>query len=312
MTQKRKYSSRGYVHIFGITYDGGICFYTMADCLVWFTLFCTLARKYHVKVLAVCIMLNHFHIEAWFPSREAMSCLMRDLNSRYTQQYTRHYGLKGALFRERYGNSLKLKEQRIKDNFVYICNNPIGKKAVARAEQYRWNFLAYMMSDHPFSDPVIIRKCSRLFLCARSEVLRRSREGQPLGYVFFEGLYENLSVRERKQMVDLIISSYNAIDYEEICKVWGGYDQLCGMLRTVSGSEYDLVDDESAEDYRRYYQMIRIVEESGFDIRHRRFTGLPDEEIGKVARILADNINATKMELTKFLHCPFLELFGIQ
>ena len=312
MTPERKYSSRAYVHIFGITADKGICFYTTADCLVWFTLFCVLARKYNVRVIAVCIMFNHFHVEARFPSRQTMSAMMRELNSRFTQQYNRYYRLSGPLFRERYGSSLKVKEQWIKDNYVYICNNPIGKKAVRKAEQYRWNFLAYMESDSPFSAPIVVRSCSRHFLCVRAEVLRSCRNGQPLGYNFFGGMYDQLSSLERKQIVDLIVSLYNVIDYEELRRVWGGFDQICEMLHTVSGSEYELADDDSAEDYRHYYQMIRIVVESGFDIKHRRFVNLPDSEVGGLARIIADRVDVTKAEIVKFLHFPLLELFGIQ
>lgn len=312
MTPERKFSVRGYVHIFGITADKGICFYTISDYLVWFTLFCALAVKYDVRVIAVCIMFNHFHVEARFPSREVMSAMIRELNSRFAQQYNHHYRLSGPLFKERYGSALKIKEQRIKDIFVYICNNPIGKKAVRKAQQYRWNFLAYMASDHPFSEPVVIRRSSRLFLCARAEVLRSCRKGQSLGYLFFDGIYDRLSSLERKQIVDLIVSSYNVIDYEELRRVWGGYDQICEMLHTVSGSEYDLADDDSVEDYRHYYQMIRIVGEFGFDIRHRRFVNLPDAEVGYLARKIADSVYATKAEIAKFLHFPLLELFGIQ
>lgn len=312
MTPERKYSFKGFVHLFGITADKGICFYTTADCLVWFTLFCILAKKYKVRVLAVCIMLNHFHIEARFPSKQVMSSMMRELNSRFTQQYNRQYQLSGPLFRERYGSSLKMKEQHIKDNFVYICNNPIGKKAVNKAEQYHWNFFAYMASEHPFSKPIIIRNCSKPFLCTRAEVMRCSRKGIPLNYTFFSGIYDRLPIEEKKQIVDLIISTYNVIDYGEIKRVWGGYGQLCEMLHTVSGSEYDLADDVSTEDYRHYYQMMRIVETAGFDLRSRRFTGLTDAEIRRLVNRITAQMRVTKVEMAKFLHFPFPELFGIQ
>ena len=312
MTPERKYSFKGYVHIFGITADKGICFYTVADCLVWFTLFCVLARKYHIQVLAVCIMLNHFHIEARFPSKQAMSAMMRELNSRFAQQYNRYYRLSGPLFQERYGSALKIKDQRIKDNFVYICNNPVGKKAVRNAWQYRWNFLAYMDSDHPFSDALVIRRCSRNLLSARAEVLRCSRSGLPLGYLFFGGIYEGLTDVEKNQIVDWIVFTYNVIDYEVLRKVWGGYEQVCEMLSAVSGSEYDLADDDAIEDYRHYYQMIRIVLDSGFDIRRRRFTGLSYKEVRCLARRICDRIGVSRTELVKFLHNPLSELFDIQ
>lgn len=312
MTPERKYSFKGFVHLFEITADKGICFYTTADCLVWFTLFCVLAKKYKVRVIAVCIMLNHFHIEARFPSKQIMSSMMRELNSRFTQQYNRQYQLSGSLFRERYGSSLKIKEQHIRDNFVYIYNNPIGKKAVNKAEQYRWNFLAYMASNHPFSRPIVVRRSSKHFLCARAEVLRCSQKGLPLNYLFFTGIYNRLSNDEKKQIIDLVISSYNVIDYAHINRVWGEYEQICEMLHTISGSEYDLADDNSAEDYKHYYQMIRIVEDVGFDLKLRRFAGLEDAEIRRMAERIIAQAGVTKGEMAKFLHFPFPELFGLQ
>ena len=112
MTPKRKFTSRGYIHIFQITADRSICFYTAADCMVWFTLFCVLAEKYGVHVLAVCIMLNHFHIEAHFPSLEVMAAMMQELDARFTRQYNRQYGLSGMLFKGRYGSAPKSKEQK--------------------------------------------------------------------------------------------------------------------------------------------------------------------------------------------------------
>ena len=84
------------------------------------------------------------------------------------------------------------------------------------------------------------------------------------------------------------------------------------MLHTVSGSEYDLADDVSTEDYRHYYQMMRIIETAGFDLRSRRFTGLTDAEIRRLADRITAQMSVTKVEMAKFLHFPFPELFGIQ
>lgn len=311
MTPERKYSRKGYVHIFHITADSGICFYTAADCLVWLTLFCTLARKYHVQVLAVCIMLNHFHFEARFPSKAVMAAMMRELDSRFTRMYNRQYGLSGPLFRDNYGSSLKTKEQRIRDNYLYINNNPVVKKATSQAASYRWNLLAYRASSHPFSEPVVVRRSSSRLLCVLEVVRWNRRQDQPLQYEFFGGLYKTLSDCERRQVVDAIIAEYNVIDYSAVAQTWGSYDQTCQALRTSWGCEYDLADDDSAEDYRRYYQMCRLASEAGYDLTERRFARLEPEEYGRLARLFRDKAGASKTEIAKFLHCPFLERFGI-
>ena len=307
MTPKRKYTSNGYIHIFQITSDRGICFYTVADCLVWFTLFCTLAEKYGAKVLAVCIMLNHFHLAAAFPSREKMVAMMRELDARFTQQYNRHYGLYGALFQGRYGSAIKVKEQKIRDNVVYILNNPVPKKAVARPERYRWNFLAYMDSDHPFSEKVVIRRSSRRLLAVLGMVRQCHARGNPLGYSFFSGMYEKLSPEERLQVVDYVISKYNIIDYGLLRKMWGDYRSLCDALRVVGGAEYDLNDDCSQEDYRHYYRMANLATRvCGIDLSVSRFEKVDGGERLRLAHVLYQETGASRVELAKFLHAPFL------
>ena len=306
MTPKRKYSSRGYIHIFQITADRGICFYTAADCMVWFTLFCVLAEKYGVRVLAVCIMLNHFHIAAHFPSQEVMAAMMKELDARFTRQYNRKYGLSGPLFKGRYGSAPKNKAQKVKDNVVYIYNNPVPKKAVTRAEQYRWNFLAYMDSDHPFSEKVVIRRSSRSLLAVLATVRQTKELGKPLGYDFFGGRYGALAPSERLQVLDYIVFCYNVIRYDDLRVMWGSYQAMCSALKTVGGAEYDMEDDSTQEDYRHYYQMIKMLPQlTDLDLAASRFGGLDREEIDRLGMALYRKVGASRVELAKFLHCPF-------
>lgn len=308
MTPKRKFSSHGYVHIFHITFDSGVCFYSAADCLVWFTIFCILAVKYKVKVLAICIMLNHFHVEAKFSSRQIMSAMMRELDSWFTRAYNRHYGRSGALFDGKYGSAVKLKEQKIRDNFIYVCNNPVVKKAVRRAEDYRWNFLAYMSNNHPFSEKLTVRDSSRKLRFALTEVRRCRERMRPVGYGFFQGVYKDLSAVERRQILDYIVAQYNVIDYDTIRGMWGGFKKMCAGLGTVSGAEFDLRDDTSEEDYRHHYQMINLARDMGIDLAY----GCPKGDLESLVRLFYHQVGATKQEIVKLLHCPYLELFGIQ
>ena len=50
MTAKRKRSARGYDHVYQITADRGICFYSMTDCMVWFTLLSVLSKRYDIRI----------------------------------------------------------------------------------------------------------------------------------------------------------------------------------------------------------------------------------------------------------------------
>ena len=50
------------VHIYQRSADWGVIFYDDIHILSHFTILCTTARKYGVKIYAICYMLNHLHI----------------------------------------------------------------------------------------------------------------------------------------------------------------------------------------------------------------------------------------------------------
>lgn len=303
MSATRKHSQNGYDHVYQITADRGVCFYTTADCLVWFTLMCVLAERYGIRILAVCIMLNHYHIELHAPSSVAMSSFMRDLNALFTRMYNKRYGRTGPLFCTKFKNAGKYKEQKIRENYLYICNNPVVKCAVPRAEQYRWNFLAYMQSTHPFSSQGDISSDERMGQ-VMSMVRTRRSAGRPLDYAFFDGLYSLLSDSEKKQILDYIITQYNVIDYTAVKRMWGSFEQLIQTLQTVRGAEYDIEDDTAQEDYRHYYKMIRIAADLGYDLGKMRFGQLSPGELRRLVYASRERTGASRVELAKFLHEP--------
>ena len=311
MTATRKNSLRGYDHVYQITADRGICFYSMADCLVWFSLMCVLAERYNIRILAVCIMLNHYHIELHAPSSVALSSFMRDLNALFTRAYNTRYGLSGPLFCKRFKNAGKHKEQKIRENYLYICNNPVVKGAVSKAEQYRWNFLAYMQNDYPFSQTAHLADQEEQLEQVEAIIRMRRSVGHPLDYDFFDGLYSRLPDSGKRQIADYIITQYNVVDYAAVRRMWGSFENLCQVLQTVRGAEYDLEDDNAQEDYRHYYRMIRVAADLGYDLTTRRFNHLSLEEQRELAVVCTERIGATRLEIVKFLHCPYVEQLGI-
>ena len=310
MTATRKNSVRGYDHVYQITADRGICFYSVADCLVWFSLMCVLAGRYNIRILAVCIMLNHYHIELHAPSSVALSSFMRDLNAFFTRAYNKRYGLSGPLFCERFKNAGKHKEQKIRDNYLYICNNPVVKGAVSKAEQYRWNFLAYMQNDYPFSQTAQANQDEQLEQ-VKAIIRMRHSVRHPLDYGFFDGLYNFLPESGKRQIADYIITLYNVIDYAAVRRMWGSFENLCQILQTVHGAEHDLEDDNTQENYRHYYRMIRLFADLGYDLTKGRFNRLSLEEEREIALACMKKVGATRVEIAKFLHCPYVEQLGI-
>lgn len=255
--------------------------------------------------MSVCIMLNHYHIQLRAPSSEDLSSFMRDLTALFTRMYNRHYGLTGPLVRGQFSNACKQKDQKIKENYIYICNNPVVKHAVSRAEQYRWNFLAYMESPNPFSEPIGPDYYSEALERVLAIVRVWRKTGRPVDYLFFDGLYSRLTEREKGQVLDYIVTEYNVIDYATAKQKWGGYQTICEMLSTVAGTEYDLAEEYIKEDYRHYYKMIRLARSEGYDLSRIRLRGLSLNEQFRLACLFQDKADASQVEITKFLHAPF-------
>ena len=304
MTSKRKFYKNGVQHIFQITVDRGLLFYTDVDCIVFFSILCYAAVKYRVRITACCIMLNHFHIQARFRTAEDMELFVNELTSIFAVMYNRRYHRKGQLFKKSYGSSPKRQEADIDNNYIYICNNPIPKSAVEKAVDYRWNFIAYMDSTHPFSKALDRTGMSEALRRSLSIIEKRHSEGKYLSYRIIDKVFSPLTAEERAQIVDYTISIYNVIDYSRTRSKWGTCEKLSEVLALLKGSEYDMEEDYSMEDYRHYYQMNEVAMSCGYDPYHFRFDTDQLSELDKktLQRAFYRSTQASATEIDKYLH----------
>ena len=91
----RVYFGTGAVqHVYQNTHNGFLIFYSVRDCLVFFTVFMTVARLYHVRILGLCLMPDHIHVLLIAQSRKELG--------RFVHHYTRWYA---RLWNERHGQS---------------------------------------------------------------------------------------------------------------------------------------------------------------------------------------------------------------
>ena len=304
MTPKRKFYRKGYQHVFQISVDRGIIFYTDADCLVFFSILCYAAVKYHVRITACCIMANHFHIQGHFRSAEDMELFVNELTSIFALMYNRRYHRRGQLFKKSFGSAPKVHDDEITDNIIYICNNPIPKNAVDHARDYRWNFLAYMESSHPFSEQLDRIAMSDAMRRSISTVERLHGANKYLTYKIMDEILVSLSPSERNQILDYVISVYNIIDYGPKKKRWETLDKLSTVLDVVKGSEYDVAEDYSKEDYRHYRQMKAVAQRCGFDLGKFRFDseGIKPLTIQALRREFLHSLPVSSLEIDKYLH----------
>lgn len=288
MTPKRKFPSKAYQHLYQISANKSLLFCTVYDRILLFTLICVKARKYNVRITQLCIMFNHFHIQASMSGPDDMECFMSSVTWSFAIVFNHHFGLSGNVFHRPYGSAPKVHSQKIAGNMIYISNNPVGKKAVSCAWDYRWNFLRYApqmlpggrleyssLSRHPFSDDFNPLEASREMLYLVKTVRAKAAKGEFIGYEFFKSAkYEALCEKEKLQLIDIIIVTYNVIDYEPLLRKYGSIEQFCRILSEVEGCEYDLNDDWEVENYKHYEQMMLISVEEGYDLRKQRYLGV--------------------------------------
>jgi REP element-mobilizing transposase RayT len=227
-------------HCYQRTEEGVVIFYTVSDFLVFFTHFCTTAKRHDVRVLSLCLMPDHIHHGTYAHDRDVLSGFVRDYTARFSFQHNRtcHYDKK--LFESPFGSAPKFGGKKTRTNLIYIGNNPVERRLCTNAEDYRWNFLAYAVSPHPFSAPLVIRRASLPMCKAIQEIKNSADRLQPLSYRQLQRLFTPLSRPEREQLTDYIVSTYNVLDYDAAIQLFGSYENMILAMHATTGSEYDL------------------------------------------------------------------------
>jgi len=95
-------------------------------------------EMWNIRVVAYCLMGNHYHILVQTPDANLSRC-MRHINGVYTQYFNRTHGLDGPLFRGRYKSILVDSDVYLLELIRYIHRNPIEAGMVDRVESYQWS-----------------------------------------------------------------------------------------------------------------------------------------------------------------------------
>ena len=247
-------------HCYQRTVDGGVLFYSITDHLVYFTSYCVHARKYGIKVLGICQMPDHVHDSLVVGDMDNLAAFKRDQNAWFTKNQNDFCNIHGPLFRHPFGSAMKSGAKKARTNLIYVGNNPVERHLVERAEDYRWNYVAYAHDDHPFSEKLIIRKCSSAMRAAVNEVRSQFGHESPMGYLQLQRLFKPLDSVESKQLIDFIISTYNVIDYKSALEYFGGsYKQFLTALHSTTGSEHDIKERYVGRTDVYYAQMSELL-----------------------------------------------------
>ena len=282
-------------------------FYSQLDYLAWFTNVCVTARRRNVRILAMCPMPDHVHLSVEAASSKELSAFMRDSSSVFATDYNKLFCRTGPLFESPFGSAPKSTDKKARSNLIYVWNNPVERKLAVKAEDYRWNFLAYAQSDHPFSKKLVIRDARWVVQKAVKEVNARFKAGKRLPYAMLKRLFTPLTPDEKQQLTDFIITTYNVIDYKAAIKYFGSYENLLTAVHSTTGSEYDIREYNVGKSDKHYAGMVSTVmrELSLQDIHD--VLSLSNEQKYEVFQLIRKHSYAMSDQIAKFLHLPLVK-----
>lgn len=96
------------------------------------------SKKLKIKILAYCIMDNHFHLIIENTSGK-MSEFVKRFNSIYARYYCKISGRKGYVFQSRFKSTLIEKDAYLVKSIVYLLQNPVRAGVVQNSEDYKWS-----------------------------------------------------------------------------------------------------------------------------------------------------------------------------
>ena len=123
-------------------------FHADGDYHAFITLLSEASRRMPMRMLAYCLMPNHFHLALW-PYRDGdLSRWMHWLLTAHVRRYHRWYESSGHIWQGRFKAFPIEQDEHLLAVLRYIEQNPMRARLVARAENWRWSS-ARQWADSP-------------------------------------------------------------------------------------------------------------------------------------------------------------------
>ena len=299
---KRRIPQDSFQHIYQRSVKQFIVFYSMEDRLVYYTVFAVMAKTYGIVVLALALMFDHIHSLIKASNRKTYAHFVGVTTLTFALAYNRDSGRKGALFEKAYSNAPKRRDKDVRTCIAYNYNNSVEKKLFARAEDDRWNLLAYIDNPHPFSAPIDKRKASKKLILSMEAATRYQKRNEYLDYPVVRKLFDGLGVDEREQLLDFIISLYLPIDREQLLGFYKGYEDMVIAINSNTGSEYDIDEVFDPESHQDFARMLEITRHSSFADDPRSIILAPVAKRLQIADTLLHLTGGSRNHVKRFLH----------
>jgi putative transposase len=102
-----------------------------------------------VRLLAYCLMPNHFHLALWPRADGELSDYMMWLLTAHVRRYHQHYHGSGHVYQGRFRSFQIQEEDHLLSVLRYIERNPVRAGLVERAQDWRWSSAAPPQGGEP-------------------------------------------------------------------------------------------------------------------------------------------------------------------
>jgi putative transposase len=142
MPRTRRTSPGGYCfHAINRGNRGSRIFHDEADYRAFVQLIGRACERLPIRVIAWCLMPNHFHLVAWPRADGELSRWMHWLLSSHVRRYHRRYGTYGRIWQGRFKAFPIQQDQHLLTVLRYVERNPLRAGLVSRAEDWPWSSL---------------------------------------------------------------------------------------------------------------------------------------------------------------------------
>jgi putative transposase len=196
MPRPRRAAEGGFVyHVLNRANAGLTIFQTEEDYAAFERVLAQAVARLEMRLLAYCVMPNHFHLLVWPRDDGDLSQFMRWLTVTHTQRWHAHHRTAGTghLYQGRFKSFPVQSDEHFLTVGRYVERNALGAKLVRRAEDWRWSSLSARRArrdgDRPSLTPWPIERphdwtarVNRPFGPKEEETIQQSiQRGQPFG-----------------------------------------------------------------------------------------------------------------------------------
>lgn len=135
----RVIAENGIYHVVNRGNGRAVVFRKPADFDVFVHLIGEAKARYPVKVIAYCLMSNHFHLLLQPESGEALSQWMQWLMTSHVRRYHRHYHSSGHVWQGRFKSFVIEEDAHLLTALRYVEGNPVRAGMVASAREWPWS-----------------------------------------------------------------------------------------------------------------------------------------------------------------------------